>query len=438
MKKGVIIAVIIATLCGGYFVLYHQANSELKLAELKSDLDGMYSSLERLSLLMVPSAQKRLDKISHAIVVRQEMLRAVADHDHELAVISAGELIELVPHNTDAIRTLRESGQIFYLLRESIRTVSRALDSNEPAHTNYETVKFEDSSTPNSKNTELVRYLQTGLNELGYYSDDIDGLAGQSLTKALSNFRESEKISSEMTLSDSSANKIAEALALKAEIKKWKEKKFFDVNRARELAQKAVDLDPRFERAQILADDLDQAHEAMAILLSANVFKTEQQILSAAASVHDSASSLLGDAVSSRYGSVSGTYQTIEPFLNKSKRLLSHLQEGADESMRLISTYKGTRSKEYFDNLRELTQIVKSGVNSLLVPTGNLMQFRQAASNTVQQYSDVLSRLTTSMPNSAQMSESVTGFTRVFSEYQIFNNPNTESVIDEHTDLYKI
>jgi len=438
MKKLLVAVIFVLGAAGGYFALYHQASSELRLAELKSDLDGMYGPLERLALLQVPSAQSRLERISHAIEIREEMLRAAADHDHEKAVVAAGKLLEIVPQHTDGIRTLRESGQIFYLLRQSLNKVTAALKSKEPTQATFEAVSFEVAGTPSEKNKKLVRYIQQGLGELGYYRDAVDSIAGPGTTDALAEFQKSAEVSGELTISDNTANEIAKALALKEAVKEWKEKKFFEVNRARELAQTAVDLDPRFERARSLAGDLDQAHEAIALLLSTRVITQGQMILVMAASIHESAATALADAATSSYGSVSETYALMEPILDKTRRYLGSMQEDVDESMRLIGTYKGNRSKEYLAELKEFSQIVRTGSDALLVPTGNLMQFRQAANDTVQEFKRILSRIETSVPNSAEIEESVTGLTKVFSEYPIFDEPETEKVVDAHLDLYTI
>ncbi len=438
MKKLLVTVLIVLGVSGAYFALYQQASSELRLAELKSDLDGMYRPLERLAHLHAPSAKSRLERISHAIEIREEMLRAAADHDHEKAVIAAGRLLEIVPKHTDGIRTLRESGQIFYLLRQSLYKVTASLVSKEPTQATFEAVSFEVAGTPGEKNEKLVRYIQQGLTELGHYHDAVDGKAGSGTTDALVEFQKSTEASGKLTISDNTANEIAKALALKKAVKEWKEKKFFEVNRARELAQAAVDLDPRFERARRLADDLDQAHEAIALLLSTNVIKQGQLIIGMAASIHDSAASALADAATSRYGSVSVTYAIMEPILDKIRRLLGSMQEDVDESMRLIGTYKGNRSKEYLAELKEFSQVVRTGTDALLVPTGNLMQFRQAANDTVQEFKRIQSRIETFVPNSAEIEESIAGLTKIFSEYPIFDYQETEKVIDAHIDLYRI
>lgn len=438
MKKLLWGMAVISLCCAGYFFLYQKAATELRLAELKSDIDGMYSPLERLAFLQVPSAQRRLDLVSRAIVVREEMLRASADHDHERAVTAAGELLDIFPQHTDGIRTLRESGQILYLLRESLVLASNSLGTEKPSSTTYETVAFENPDIPNETNFALLTYIQNGLSELGYYSSPVDGMAGSATVKALENFRDATGISSELTISDVSANQIAKALSLNKAVKHWRERKYFDINRAIDLAQKAVQLDPQFEQARSLAADLDQAHEAMALLLSESVISQEQWILAQAASTHDIAASALANAASSRYRSVSDTYKQLEPNLNEIRRLLESMQVGVDESMQLISTYKGQRSREYFNDLKEFTQIVRLSIDSLLVPTGTLVQFRQAGSDAVQDFKRVKSRLETSIPNSAQVEETVTGFMKAFSEYRLFDNSSTEAIIEAHSELYSI
>ncbi len=56
--------------------------------------------------------------------LRDNMLDAVADHDHEAALIYATKLLKSEPNNTDAQRIISESGQIFFYLQAAKNTLT--------------------------------------------------------------------------------------------------------------------------------------------------------------------------------------------------------------------------------------------------------------------------------------------------------------------------
>ncbi len=356
----------VLSLSGVYFALYNQAQSELQLAELKSDVEAMYQPLKILVMLRVPSADTKLLEITDAIKLHEEMLRAVADHDHESAVNAAASLLKLFPQDKDAIRTLRESGQIFYLLTEARQIVTVALNSKEPIKNSFRDVS-----------------------------------------------------------------------AFQSAQKNWKEKRFHDVNKALELTNAAVKLDPRFETAINLSENLEKTAEAISLLLAEQVIQEELQIISTAAQGYDAMDSVLSYALRLPYISVSDAYGLIRPKIEEARIALNTIQSDVDYSMRLISTYHGTRSKEYFDALREYVKVVSSGIDALLEPTGNLMQFRQIANDTVQNFKKVSSNINITRPNSAELDETVSGLIRVVGEYKIFEYSETEQIINQNTNLYK-
>jgi len=441
-KKAIIFLVVVFTIVGGaYFFIYQQANAKLKLAELKSDLDGMYEPLQKLALLQIPSAKERLKKVSKAISIHEQMLRSVADHDHEQAVKSAYELVKLMPKNKDGIRVLRESGQIFYLLREALTKVSWSLNSEKPTNIDYKKVDFnvaDDNSAEN--NVELVKYIQKGLADMGIYWGDIDGKYGEQTKLSLELFvtllPSVEKVPIEVN--SRMANAIAKKIALEKAVKEWKEKKFYEINKAYQLANRAVELDPHYSRAVNLKKDIDQAHESMVMLMALDVMKDGASMVSLAKSTYNLTLLRLNLAASSSSVDVSDAYSKMKPLLMLTKRLIDVDQKRIDNNMILIATYKGERAKEFFSNLKEYVEVTRSGVDSLLFPQSNLFQFRKVGGETTSQVKRVTSRLTASMPNSAEIKETAQSLVKIFGQYVIFDDPKTEKAIDSHSYLYSI
>jgi len=432
MKKLLVLIVLAASAGGAYFVIYTQAQTELTLAELKSDLDGMYSPLQTLAMLQIPSAKRHLPQVAAAITLREDMLRNAADNDHELAVISAGKLLEIVPNHRDGTRILKESGQILLLLRDARNTVEATLSSDSPSSAPYEKVYFEQSSSTTSK--ELITFVQKGLSELGHYHSVVDGIAGPGTTKALDSFNKSRGINLPLDLSNETANLIIAEIALEKAKEKWQQSRFHGLYRAHELANGAVELDPHFDRATTMVEDLDRAHEAFAIVLGASVLEQGQSVFSAAATLHDSTVSTLTAAVS--YGIVSEMYAKLKPGLDKAGRLLDSMQEEIDESMKSISSYKGKRSREFFESIKEFVHVVRTGTDTLLVPTGNINDYRQAGNEVLREYKRALSRVQASLPDSATLDETISGLRNVFANYVIFSDPKTEQIIENNLDLY--
>jgi hypothetical protein len=374
MKKLIFILLPLVIFGGGYFVVYKQATNELELATLKSDLDGMYKALQNLSMLQLPEANNKLSDISKAIIIREQMLQAVADHDHEHAINKATQLLDSFPQHIDGTKVLRESGQIFFLLRSALDTARGALKSEAPKE-----VKFENANAASE---------------------------------------ESVKKNTEIATNE------------------YLEKKFYNVNKARELAHKAVLLDPHFERAIKLENDLDFAHEAMALTSSENAIKIGNNIFSLAQSSHNTLARVLSKAA--YQGTLSFVYGKAEPLLLLQKKAFSILQSEMDFRMILVNTYKGERSKEYFNSLRDFAQVVRTSIDTLLIPTGNLIQFGQAANDSVRDYNNTSSKIESSKPNSQEISLSIDAYSKVLLEYQLFKDSKTENAINQHLDLYSI
>src|SRR5262245_10546902 len=82
----VILAAVAVAACSRSNPEIRSEQAKLDLAEMTGDLDAAYLSLRRLSELGDISASSRIDKIKSAIAAREDMRRAVNDHDHESAI----------------------------------------------------------------------------------------------------------------------------------------------------------------------------------------------------------------------------------------------------------------------------------------------------------------------------------------------------------------
>ena len=412
--------------------------TKLELAEMKGDLDGMFLSLRKLAELGDNAAADRLPQVKQAVTAREQMLQAVADHSHEKAIHAAVELLDVIPEHKGGLRALRESGQIFYYLREAKRLLTAALNEPEPHEFTVEPISVDPSLPESTRGIFITERIQTLLADLGYYYGEVDGMAGSKTSDALKSFQKAQGKDGVPELSVETANKLQRAAGEKEAQEKRLEKKFYAFARARELVTSAKALDPHFPDAVALDQSLEHAYMSLIYMQALEIVTLGKSIVAGSASFHDTISSGLGDAAASRYGSVQDSWRRMSPFVDHFRRINKYQEEEMDSRLAYVSTYKAGREQEFVSVLKEYVTTVHVAAKALLEPTGSLIDFRRAASDAVGEYSRMDTKLVGATPSSTQMQENFGGLLKVLKDYTIFTNPQTGEIIDQHKELYSL
>jgi hypothetical protein len=125
-----------------------QARTQLELARTKSDLDNIFIALNNLILLgdKDPALPVELETVKKSLSLYTLIRVSQSDGTHEKTIQFAQDFLEIFPNDIDVRKALRESGQIFRSLSESLNelqscfvksangefTFIPAKDSNDP------------------------------------------------------------------------------------------------------------------------------------------------------------------------------------------------------------------------------------------------------------------------------------------------------------------
>lgn len=412
--------------------------TRLELAEMKGDLDGMFLSLRKLAELGDDTAANRISQVKLAVVAREQMLQAVADHDHEKAVHRATELLDIIPEHKDGLQILRESGQIFYYLRAAKHMVTASLNENEAQVITVEPIVIDPSLSGEERNILITKKIQKLLTALGHYYEEIDGKAGPETDKALKKFQDAREKSGVLQLSMGTANELQHVLNEKEAEEKRIERRFHSIARARELVTSAKALDPYFPGSISLDQSLERTHASLVYLQAEQIMTLGSLVVSYAADMHSTVSSGLGDAAASRYDSIQDAWTRMSPFVDDVKRILKRWEDDIDTRLVYVSTYKSGDAEEFVDLIKEYVTTVHVTVEALLEPTGSLRDFRRAANDAASEYSRMNTKLTGAMPSSMRIKESFEGLVAIVKDYAVFTNPQTDEIINQHEELYSL
>ena len=412
--------------------------ANLELAEMKGNLDGMFLSLRKLTELGDASAANRLPLVTTAIEARERMLQSVADHDHERAVHAAVRLLDVIPKHKEGLRVLRESGQIFYYLREAKHLVTLALEETEFGEVEVEPISVGYTLPEKERETRITKEIQTLLTKLGYYYGAVDGVAGSETRDALERFQKEREKGSVLDLSLETANELQHALGQKEAEEKRVERRFHALSRSRELTASAKALDPHFSGAIALDQTLERTHASLVYLQAEQIMALGSLAVSSAARMHSAVSSGLGDAAASRYDSTQDAWARMSPFVDNAKRILKHWKDDIGSRLVYVSTYRSGDAEEFVGLIKEYVTTVHVTVEALLEPTGSLIDFRRAANDAASEYSRMNTKLTGAMPSSMRIKESFEGLAEIVKDYAVFTNPQTDEIINQHEELYSL
>ena len=93
--------------------------AKLDVSVIKHDFENMFLSIRALDSLKAAGDEDllMLAKATKALDLESKLLQAQADHDHEVVVHSADNLLKIFPEHTLSLRALKESGLIFFYLK---------------------------------------------------------------------------------------------------------------------------------------------------------------------------------------------------------------------------------------------------------------------------------------------------------------------------------
>ncbi len=414
------------------------ARASLELAEMKGDLDGMFLSLRQLVELGDEAAANSLPLVRTAIAERERMLQSLADHDHEGAIQAAEELLNIVPKHKEGLKVLRESGQIFFYLREAKHLVVSIFDQSNSQAVTIEPLMVDESLPEEQRHAFIVTTIQTLLEELGYYHGEVDGVAGPDTENALEAFQKEQNEEETFDLSVETANMLKSEHRKREMEDKDIEKRFYAFSRSRKLVDLAKKLDPNFPNAIEFGEIIDRGHSSLVYIEAQRIIAKGALMMVKAEMVHSLISSTLGIAASSPYGSVQDTWRRISPLVDEIRQPLKMDKEKLDNGLALLSTYESGRSLEFVSNLKEYVVTVHVATMAFLEPSGSLVDFRQAASDATSEYSRVSARLNGSMPSETQIQEDYEGLAAILSNHAVVSDPRTDQIIARHEGLYTL
>ena len=104
-----------------------QARTQLELARTKSDLDGIFIALNNLILLgdKDPALPVELESVKKTLSLYTLIRVSQSDGTHEKTIQLAHDFLEIFPNDIDVRKALKESGQIFRSLSESLNELQR-------------------------------------------------------------------------------------------------------------------------------------------------------------------------------------------------------------------------------------------------------------------------------------------------------------------------
>lgn len=418
--------------------------AELELAELKGDLDAIYLSLSKLSKAGDKESINRLPDISEAIKLREKMELALSDHDHENALLFASQLLEKAPINKKAKRVVRESGQIFYLLLSAKGLLEKIKLESEDVSVQPKMVSLDVNFTEEEKNKKLSLLIQEQLNILDYDIGKPDGVIGKKTVAAVKKFQKTKEEKETGEISIVLANQLYEEIAKKEEDKLREEKRIEDLEimyeslrEARSYVIRAEELDPHFKGSLEFKNNIEETQATLVYIHGFNVVLMGRAVLAVAAKTYNTVSETLGLA-SSEFLSVQTLWSAIEGTVDELRNSLEPVLDKMDTVNRLLATYEEGSAKKFAEATQEHIRIVRQTVDALMVPQGNYYDYKRAANEATVKYKNSLSVLDGSTPTSISAKEVVTGFIKVFSEYEIFHNNETPQIIKENADLYKM
>lgn len=124
---GIMICCLMVLSCANNENEIFQARTQLDLAKTKSDIDGIFIAVNNLIQLgdTDPALPTELDRVRKSLSLYEQIRVSQSEGTHEKTIQFADEFLGYFPDQIDVRRALRESGQIFKYLNESLSEFRR-------------------------------------------------------------------------------------------------------------------------------------------------------------------------------------------------------------------------------------------------------------------------------------------------------------------------
>jgi hypothetical protein len=398
----------------------------------------MFLSLRKLSELGDQGSKLELPRVGDALKAREAMLIALGDHDHEAALVSADQLIGLIPGHKDAVRTIRESGQIFWLLgqaQKSLRGVSDPVKTDE-----VQPALMPQELNEEQKKAWRVQTVRTSLHVLGKTFTETGGVLSEETKKAIKGVIPSyddrdSKLTDEVVIKIS--KKAAERFVARIE-QKNEETRFAAISNARQFISKARSLDPQFKDSVQLEELLDKAHSAMVLSGAWRIYLRGSLAVIMAAQVH-------GEAVKGfrrqrrRDMARSRSFgPKIAPIMRETREdILGDILTAVNASAKNLASYKAGAALALAEEAQRFALTCSRGVERLIEPTGSVLDFRRAGVETLDEFKAMDLKFKETLPPKstsdefAKSAKSVLGF-------NLFRKPETKGIIERNEKFYDL
>jgi hypothetical protein len=383
-----------------------EEKARLELYEMKADLDGMYVSLKKLNGLGEGISEERISKVEKAIKLRESMQAAVADHDHESALVFASDLYDLFPNNKISIKVIRESGLIFYYYQKADSLIQWDFDQilDNGVEVKHELLESYPEVESVYNNEEAVwKFLASIGYELeGHLVDE------QLLLLSIVKYQNENKLKETGTLTTEFVEHLYEA-SIEKEKELVRDKKadiaFSKVKRildgfadARGYVSKALILDPHFKGMERYSQELEETHSLLLFALASNIVEPINTAVATAAETHDALYSTMSASIGVRHYSPSDVWNKMRAPVGDVKEVLLKQVKRIGKMSRFYREYGDGSISEFSDVMVEFVDSAEVVIDDFLSPRGNIHDYRKAANSAMKEYTSNVKDLSRHIP----------------------------------------
>ena len=217
---------------------------------------------------------------------------------------------------------------------------------------------------------------------------------------------------------------------------------FMRYTKARDYVAKAKAIDPESISVIAFEETLDDAQATLIQILSMSVFETGQAVVDKASSNYKKTQEIVDTAESSRYLATFLPHQSawgsVNTPIEEIKKDLEPQLDEMDDTGSLILDYKEGSSKGFAKSLLRYIKLVKSTVDTLLVPKGSYGEFSKSAALITRKYNQLENTLKDDIPGSAFDDDVMRNLINEIPDYRISKNSNITKIIAANESLYTL
>ena len=411
--------------------------ARLELAEVKGDLDQIYLSLKKLANKGDKAAQSRLSAIEQAIKAREEMMTAVNDRDHEQAVLAANELLKLHANNKDAIKVLRESGQILYLLRKALDAIA-AYRELEPTPIKAVALDVSNVDDPAEKKRLITEATNTAFREMGIEVGD--GPLSRKAKNRIEQIAKKNRIAYKGEISEQLAQAILkEAAEYKTQQNKdlYIDAQFQALAQARQAVRRARELDPQFKGSVQLEDLLTEVHDALVwkAIVRAKIYA--QFAFIDAKAMYLLALDILNLSASTGYEDIQKTWGRISQDMEDTYEAIQEYRlKRLSREVRRIAPYQTGDLAPIAQLTVRFAATVDAAVRQMMDPAGSLKDYRAVGPAVQAEFGRLIAEIEAIIPNNTDTR--VRASMDKLSSYTLFRHAGTDEILAKNEALFAL